>query len=46
MKNEAVVVVVNSGDSKDPQMMYLIRCLFFALATWDISQFACHILGF
>ena len=43
--NEAVVAVVNAGYSKDPQMMHLIRCLFFVLATWDISLYACHIPG-
>jgi len=43
--NEAVVAVVNSGYSKDPQMMHLVRCLFFVLAMWDISLHACHIPG-
>ena len=43
--NEAVVTVVNSGYSKDPQMMHLTRCLFFILAVWDISLYACHIPG-
>ena len=43
--NEAVVVVVNSGYSKDSQIMHLIRCLFFVLAAWDISLHACHIPG-
>ena len=43
--NEAVVTVVNSGYSKDPQMMHLTRCLFFILAAWDISLYACHIPG-
>ena len=43
--NEAVVAVINSGYSKDPQMMHLVRCLFFILAAWDISLYACHIPG-
>ena len=43
--NEAVVAVINAGYSKDPQMMHLIRCLFFVLAAWDISLYACHIPG-
>ena len=43
--NEAVVAVINTGYSKDPQMMHLIRCLFFILAAWDISLYACHIPG-
>ena len=40
--NEAVVAVINSGHSKDDQMM---RCLFFVLAAWDIAIYACHIPG-
>ena len=40
--NEAVVSVVNSGYSKDPLLMHLIRCLFFVLAAWDIAS---HIPG-
>ena len=43
--NEAAVAVVNAGYSKDPQMMHLIYCLFFVLAAWDISLYACHIPG-
>jgi len=43
--NEAVVSVLNSGYSKDEQMMHLVRCLFFILAVWDISLFACHLPG-
>ena len=43
--NEAVVAVVNSGYSKDLEMMHLVRCLFFVLAAWNISFFACHIAG-
>ena len=34
--NEAVVAVLNSGYSKDEQLMHLVRCLFFVLAAWDI----------
>jgi hypothetical protein len=41
--NEAVVAVVNSGYSKDQQLMHLARCLFFALAARDISLYARHI---
>ena len=43
--NEAVVAVVNSGYSKDPQIMHLVRRLFFVLATWDISLYSHHIAG-
>ena len=43
--NEAVVSVLNSGYSKDPQLMHLIRCLFFVLASWDIMLHASHIPG-
>ena len=43
--NEAVVSVLNMGYSKDEQMMHLVRCLFFILAVWDISLFACHLPG-
>ena len=43
--NEAVVAVVNSGYSRDSQLMHLTRCLFFALAAWDISLYARHIPG-
>ncbi len=43
--NEAVVAVINSGYSKNTQLMHLIRCLFFVLAAWDISLYSCHIPG-
>ena len=43
--NEAVVASANVGYSKDPQMMHLIRCLFFILAAWSISLYACHFSG-
>ena len=43
--NDAVVAVVNSGYSRDPQLMQLVRSLFFVLATWDIALHACHIPG-
>ena len=37
-------MVLNAGYNKDPHMMHLINCLFFVLAGWDISLYACHIL--
>ena len=43
--NEAVVAMVNSGYSRDTQLMHLAQCLFFALAAWDISLYARHIPG-
>ena len=43
--NEVVVAVVNSGYSKDPQIMHLVRCLFFVLAAGDISLYSHHIAG-
>ena len=43
--NEAAVAVVNSGYSKDPQIMHLVRCLSFVLAAWDISLYSHHIAG-
>jgi hypothetical protein len=43
--NEAVVSVLNSGCSKDAQLMHLVRSLFFVLATWDISLHSRHIPG-
>ena len=44
-ENEAVVVVVNSGYSKDPQIRHLVRYLFFVLVAWDISLYSHHIAG-
>ena len=38
-----MVSIINSGYSKDGQMMHSIRCLFFVLAVWDILLYACHI---
>ena len=43
--NEAVVAVVNSGYSRDSQLMHLVRCLFFTLVARDISLYAYHIPG-
>lgn len=43
--NEAAVQVVNSGYSKDPQMMHLLRCLFFLKAQFHLEARAEHIPG-
>ena len=43
--NEAAVSVVNSGYSRDPQMMQLLRSLFFIAAWHGITVGATHIPG-
>ena len=43
--NEAAVSVVNSGYSRDPQMMQLLRSLFFIAAWHGITVRATHIPG-
>ena len=43
--NEAVVAVINSGYSKDPSLMQLLRCLFFIKAYFEVSLSATHIKG-
>ena len=35
--NQAVVHIVNSGYSKDKDMMHLIQCMFFFVLTGDSS---------
>ena len=39
----AVVAIVNSGSSKEPEAMHLRRCLAFLEAKWDIQLWAEHI---
>ena len=43
--NLAVVEVINAGYCKDPQLMQLLRCLFFVLAHHKFSLKAIHIPG-
>ncbi len=43
--NQAVVAILNSGYSKDPVVMHLLRCLFFILARFTIFLRATHIPG-
>ena len=43
--NAAVVFAVNKGSARDPQLMRLLRSLFFLCATYDISISARHIAG-
>ena len=43
--NDAVVTVINSGYSREPFLMHLLRCIFFLLAQFDFSLIAAHIPG-
>ncbi len=43
--NMAVVAIVNSGSSKEPEAMHLRRCLAFLEAKWGIHLWAEHIKG-
>ena len=43
--NMGSVVVVNSGYSKVPQIMHLLRCLFFIRAHFSLSVRVVHVLG-
>ena len=43
--NQAVVHVVNSGYSKDKELMHLIRCMFFFRAYWGFKLIADHVPG-
>ena len=43
--NEGAVAVLNSGSSKEGQIMHLMRSLFFILAHYQISLRACHVPG-
>ena len=43
--NEATVAILNSGYSKEGQIMHLIRCLFFLTAHHGLGVRACHIPG-
>ena len=43
--NEAVVQVVNKGCCKDPDLMHLLRTLFFIAAHYEITVQAVHIAG-
>ena len=43
--NEAAVAVLNSGYSKEGEIMHLIRSLFFIVASYQISLSARHIPG-
>ena len=43
--NEAVVHIINSGTSKDPLVMGLMRCLHFITAKFNLLLSATHIAG-
>ena len=43
--NEAVVHVLASRSAKDPDLMHLLRCLFFVEAAWQFTLFARHVKG-
>ena len=43
--NTGAVAVINSGYSRIPQIMHLLRCLFFIRAYFQISVRAVHIPG-
>ena len=43
--NAAVVAILNSGDSRDPDAMHLRRCLAFITAKFNINLFASHVKG-
>ena len=43
--NAAVVAILNSGDSRDPDAMHLRRCLSFITAKFNINLFASHVKG-
>ena len=44
--NDAVVAVMRSRSSKEPNLMHLLRCLFFFEAHYGCSMSAIHIPGF
>ena len=43
--NEAVVHIINTGTSKDPTVMCLMRCLYFITAKFDMTLSAVHLAG-
>ncbi len=43
--NSAVVGIINSGASKNPEAMQLRRCLAFLAAKWQFHPIATHIKG-
>ena len=43
--NNSLVTCISKGYSKDPSVMYLLRCLWFFVAFFDICVSAEHIAG-
>ena len=43
--NLGVVALVNSGYSRVPQIMHILRCLFFIRAHFQFSLHAVHVPG-
>ena len=43
--NMGAVAVINTGSTKVPHIMYLLRCLFFIRARFTLSVRAVHVLG-
>ena len=43
--NEAVVSALSSRKANDPDLMHLLRCLFFIEATWQFTLVARHVRG-
>ena len=43
--NLGVVALVNAGYSKVPQIMHIIRCLFFIRARFQLDLHAVHVPG-
>ena len=43
--NMAVVHIINTGYSRDPEVMHFMRCLHFITAQYDIRMVAEHIQG-
>ena len=43
--NAAVVAVLNSGSSRDPELMHLLRCLSFFMAKFQFAVHASHVAG-
>jgi len=44
-KNMGLIAVINSSYSRVPQIMHLLRCLFFIRAFFQISVWAVHVPG-
>ena len=43
--NAAVVAIINSGSSKDAEVMHLVRCLAFVAAKFNFVVVSSHIKG-